>query len=186
MDPKCIEIGVMPSLDVAKVAYISHFRNGLMTQLKRLEIGDNLEESHMRNRQLISKWVYEKGQADNVIEKIIKEGKTYFVINDYDKLRKLYSQLLREIQRIISEGDFEAGKFLVETYAVKVDPELHKEVLERFEKLNITPYSGFINPVLTPVEENGKIVDVKVEYPDDFVEQMLYYAENYSFLPAYN
>ena len=140
----------------------------------------------MRNRQLISKWVYEKGMNENVIEKKIRDGKTYFVINDYQKLRGLFGQLLRETQRITSEGDFEAAKNLVETYGVKVDKELHKEVKERYEKLNIAPYKGFINPLLKPVYNGEKLVDVKVEYPDDFVEQMLYYDQNYSFLPTKN
>jgi dipeptidyl-peptidase-3 len=157
-----------------------------MLQLRRLQPGEQLEQAHMRNRQMISKWVYEHGKADNVIEKKIKDGKTYFVINDYDKLRDLFGQLLREVQRIKSEGDYQAAKNLVETYGVKVDKELHREVLKRFSKLNVAPYSGFINPRLVPVMEGDKITDVKVEYPDDFSQQMLEYAEKYSFLPTYN
>ncbi|RMG82984.1 MAG: dihydrofolate reductase [Bacteroidetes bacterium] len=186
MDPKLIEIGVMPSLEVGKAAYDDYIVNGLMRQLVRLKPGEQLEEAHMRNRQMVAKWVYEKGKADNVIEKKTKDGKTYFVINNYEKLRTLFGELLREIQRIKSEGDYQAGKYLVETYGVKVDPELHKEVLARWEKLNIAPYGGFINPVLKPVMENGRIVDVKIEYPEVFSEQMLYYAKKYSLLPNYN
>jgi dipeptidyl-peptidase-3 len=186
MDPKLIEIGVMETVDVGKAEYNRFIRNGLQLQLNRIEPGENLEQAHMRNRQMISKWVFEKGLSENVIEKKIKDGKSYFVINDYQKLRNLFGELLKEVQRITSEGDFEAAKNLVETYGVIVDKEMHKEVLERFSKLNISPYKGFINPVLKPVMENGKIVDVKIEYPEDFVEQMLYYGKNYSFLPIKN
>jgi dipeptidyl-peptidase-3 len=182
MDPKLIELGLMESLEVGKAEYDSYIRNGLMAQLRRIEPGDNIEEAHMRNRQLVAAWVYEKGQAENVIEKKVKEGKTYFVINDYNKLKVLFGDLLREIQRIKSKGDYEAGKALVENYGVKVDQEIHKEVLERSEKLNIPPYGGFINPKLVPVTKDGKIVDIQVEYPDNFTEQMLEYAESYSFL----
>lgn len=186
MDEKLIEMGIMPSLDVGKTEYNSYIKNGMLVQLVRLELGDNLEEAHMRNRQLVASWAYEQGKADNVIEKVTKEGKTYFVVRDYVKLQKIFGRLLREIQRIKSEGDYEAGKALVEDYGVKVDTELHKEVKERYEKLGIAPYAGFINPVLVPVMEGDKIVDVKVEYPADFTEQMLYYAKEYSFLPTYN
>jgi len=186
MDNKLVEIGVMPSLKVGQVAYDDYIRNGLMTQLSRLKLGEDIEEAHMRNRQLIAKWVYEKGMPDNVIEKKVKDGKTYFVVNDYKKLRTLFGDLLREIQRIKSEGDYEAGKNLVENYGVKVDPELHKEVLARYSKLNVAPYGGFINPRLVPVMEGGKIVDVKVEYPEDFTQQMLEYGKDYSFLPVEN
>ena len=140
----------------------------------------------MRNRQLISKWVYEKGSAENVIEKKTRQAKTYFVINDYIKLKKLFGKLLKEVQRITSEGDYNAAKKLVETYGVKVDPDLHKEVLERYSKLNIAPYKGFINPVLRPIIKGDKIIDVIIEYPDDFMQQMLYYAKNYSLLPNRN
>ena len=182
-DPKLVELGLMESLDVGKAEYNGYIRNGLMLQLRRLEVGDDVEEAHMRNRQLIAKWCFEKGQADNVIEKKVVDGKTYFVVNDYDKLRTLFGRLLREIQRIKSEGDYEAGKNLVETYGVKVDPELHAEVLRRTEKLNIAPYGGFINPRLVPVEDdNGEITDITVEYPEDFTGQMLEYADKYSFL----
>ena len=186
MDEKLIEMGIMPSLDVGKTEYNGYIKNGMMVQLVRLELGDNLEEAHMRNRQLVASWAYEQGKADNVIEKVTKEGKTYFVVRDYLKLQEIFGRLLREIQRIKSEGDYEAGKALVEDYGVKVDAELHKEVKERYAKLGIAPYAGFINPVLIPVMEGDKIVDVKVEYPDDFTEQMLYYAKEYSFLPTYN
>jgi dipeptidyl-peptidase-3 len=186
MDEKLIEMGIMPSLDVGKTEYNGYIKNGMMVQLVRLELGDNLEEAHMRNRQLVASWAYEQGKAENVIEKVTKEGKTYFVVRDYVKLQEIFGRLLREIQRIKSEGDYEAGKALVEDYGVKVDPELHKEVKERYEKLGIAPYAGFINPILVPVMEGDKIVDVKVEYPADFTEQMLYYAKEYSFLPTYN
>lgn len=182
LDKKMIDIGVMPSLDAGKAEYQKYIRNGLMLQLNRIEPGEDVEESHMRNRQLISAWAYEKGKPENVIERKVKEGKTYFLINDYEKLRSLFGEILKEVQRITSEGDYNAAQKLVETYAVKVDPELHKEVKERYSKLNIAPYKGFINPVLTPVYESGRITDVKVEYPDDFMGQMLYYGKNYSFL----
>ena len=186
LDPKLVEIGVMPSLDVGRVAYHQNIRNGLMTQLRRLKLGENIEEAHMRNRQIIAKWVYERGLPENVIEKQVNAGKTYFVINDYEKLRELFGQLLRETQRITSEGDYEAAKNLVETYGVVVDPALHAEVLARVEKLNVAPYSGFINPKLVPVMEGDRIVDVKMEYPEDFTQQMLDYAREYSFLPNHN
>ncbi len=186
MDPKLVEIGVMPSQDVGKSAYNGYIRNGLMWQLRRLKLGDNIEQSHMRNRQMVSSWVYEHGKEENVIEKKVENDKTYFVINDYQKLRTLFGELLREVQRIKSEGDFEAGKALVETYGVKVDAEIHKEVLARAEKLDIAPYSGFINPKLVAVMEGEAIVDVKIEYPDDFVAQMMEYAKDYAFLPTYN
>jgi len=186
MDTKMVDLGLIPSLDVAKAHYISYIRNGLMTQLRRIEPGKSIEQAHMRNRQLISKWCYEKGQADNVIEKVIIDGKTFFKINDYEKLRALFGDLLVEAQRIKSEGDYEAGKELVESYGIKFDPELHKEVLERFEKLNIAAYSGFVNPEYDLIETNGKITDIKVRYVDDFSEQMLKYSKKYSFLPDYN
>jgi len=186
MDEKMIEIGLIPSLEVAKAEYDGYIRNGMMTQLKRIELGKDIEESHMRNRQLVAKWVFEKGKNENIIEKKVKEGKTFFVVNDYIKLRNLFGQLLAEIQRIKSEGDFSAAEKLVEEYAVKVDPELHKEVLERFEKLDLPSYSGFINPILTPVDKDGKITDISIEYPENYAEQMLYYSKNYSYLPNIN
>ncbi|MBD81103.1 MAG: dihydrofolate reductase [Crocinitomicaceae bacterium] len=181
LDPKLIELGLMESLDVGKAEYDSYIRNGLMAQLRRLDLGDDIEEAHMRNRQLVAAWVYEKGQDENVIEKKTKDGKTYFVVNDYEKLRVLFGQLLKEIQRIKSTGDYDAGMALVENYGVKVDPVIHQEVLDRSEKLNIPPYGGFINPRIIAVEEEGKVVDVKIEYPADFTEQMLEYGKNYSF-----
>lgn len=181
LDPKLIELGLIPSLDVGKEAYDSYIKNGLMMQLRRLEPGEVVEEAHMRNRQMIAMWAFEKGQADNVIERKEKDGKSYFVVNDYDKLRDLFGQLLREVQRVKSEGDYEAGKNLIENYGVQVDQELHAQVLERAEALKSAPYGGFINPVLVPVtDDSGNITDVKVEYPADFTEQMLYYSENYS------
>ncbi len=186
MDPKLVEMGVMDNLDVGRAEYDSYIKNGMMLQLQRLKPGEQIEEDHMRNRQLIASWVFEKGMADGVISKEKRNGNTYFEINDYDKLRKLFGELLREIQRIKSEGDFEAGKALVENYGVKVDPELHAEVLARVAKFKSAPYGGFINPRLVPVEKDGKITDVKVEYPDDFASQMLYYSDEYSTLPVRN
>lgn len=186
MDPKLIELGLMPDMDVARAEYNSYIRNGLMTQLTRIEPGKNIEQAHMRCRQLIAAWSYEKGKTEKVIEKKIKDGKTYFVINDYDKLRGIFGELLKEIQRIKSEGDYEAGKNLVETYAVKIDNELHKEVLERYKKLKLAPYSGFINPVLKPVEKDGEIINIEVIYPNNFTDQMMYYSKNYSYLPTFN
>ena len=183
MDPKMVELKLLPSLDAAKAEYIKYIRNGLMTQLTRIQPGKDIEEAHMRNRLLIAKWCFEKGKADNVIEKKTKEGKTYFVINDYEKLHKLFGDLLKEVQRIKSEGDYNAGKELVETYAVKVDQDLLKEVLARYKKLNLAPYAGFINPEFVPVEKNGEIVDVKIVYPIDYVGQMLKYGKEHSFLP---
>ncbi len=186
MDPKLIEIGVMPNMEVAKAGYDSYIRNGLLTQLARIELGNNLEESHMRNRQMVAGWAYEMGREENVIERVMREEKTSYVINDYARLRELFGELLSELQRIKSQGDFEAGKALIETYGVKVDPLLHAEVLERYARLNIAPYSGIINPLLKAVMKGDEIVDVTIEYPDDFTEQMLYYAEHYSFLPNMN
>lgn len=186
-DQKLVDLGLMESLDVGKAEYDSYIRNGLMLQLRRIEPGEVIEESHMRNRQLVAGWCYEKGKADNVIERVEQDGKTYFRVNDYDKLRELFGQLLREIQRIKSQGDYEAGKALVEDYGVQVDKELHEEVLARAEKLNIAPYGGFINPRLVPMYDgDGNITDVKVEYPDDFTQQMLEYGEKYATLPLDN
>lgn len=186
IDPKLVEIGVMPSIDVGKAEYDSYITAGLLTQLYRIKPGDNLEEAHMRNRQLVSSWAYEKGQADNVIEKISRDGKTYFKVNDYEKLRALFGQLLSEIQRIKSEGDYEAGKNLVENYGVKVDQALLTEVHKRYEKLNIAPYQGFIQPRLVPITTGNEITDVRIEYPSDFVGQMFEYAGKYSNLPVKN
>ncbi len=183
MDPKLVEWGLIPDVAVGMTQYDSYIRNGLMVQLRRIEPGKTVEESHMRNRQLIAAWAYTKGKSTNVIERKFENGKTYFVVNDYEALRKLFGELLREIQRIKSEGDYKAGMDLVETYGVQVDEDIHKEVLARSEKLNIPPYFGFINPVLTPVlDDKGNIIDVSVSYPDNFTEQMLYYGTKYSFL----
>lgn len=187
IDQKLIDIGVMPSVEVGKAEYDNYITNGLMVQLARVKLGDHLEEAHMRNRQMIAQWAYEKGKAEKVIEKKkTEDGRTYFVINDYNKLRTLFGELLKEVQRIKSEGDFNAGKNLIENYGVKIDPELHKEVLDRYNKVGVPPYAGFIQPKLVPVMEGDKIVDVKIEYPYDFVQQMLEHGKNYGFLPVVN
>jgi dipeptidyl-peptidase-3 len=185
LDPKLVEIGVLPSVDAGRIGYDRFIRVGLMQQLWRIEPGADVEEDHMRNRQLVAAWAYEQGRAANVIERRTRDGKTYFVINDYTALREIFGAQLRELQRIKSEGDFAAIRELVETYAVKVDPTLHAEVRERYARLDIPPYSGFINPKLVPVEQDGAIVDVRIEYPADFTTQMLEYAERYSFLPTW-
>lgn len=183
MDPKLIDLGLIPSLEVGKAEYDGYIRNGLMTQLQRLETGKQIEEEHMQNRQLVAAWVFEKGAAQKVIEKVTRDGKTYYDIRDYEKLRVLFGELLREIQRIKSEGDYNAGKHLVETYGVKVDQKLHKEVLDRVKPLDIAPYSGFVYPVFTPVKnDKGEIIDIKIENKQDFVEQMLYYGKKYATL----
>jgi dipeptidyl-peptidase-3 len=184
--PKMQELGLLPNKEAAMAEYDNYLRNGLMTQLTRIQPGKHIEQAHMRNRQLISRWCYKNGKEENVIEEIKRNGKTYYKINDYDKLNALLGELLAEVQRIKSEGDYEAGKALVEAYAVKVDPELHAEVLERYKKLNLAPYGGFINPVLLPVYEGERITDVIVEYLDDYTEQMMKYAKEYSYLPTYN
>jgi dipeptidyl-peptidase-3 len=186
LDQKLVDIGVMPNIDAGKAEYDSYMMNGLMTQLTRIKPGHNLEEAHMRNRQLNTMWVYEKGKAENVVQFVKKDGKTYVQINDYNKLRQLFGELLREIQRIKSEGDYTAGKNLVENFGVKVDAALHKEVLERFNALNIKPYKGFIQPRYVPVMDGDKITDVKIEYPTNFFEQMMEYGKKYSFLPVHN
>ena len=165
-------------MEVAKSEYCNYIRNGLMVQLTRVKLGNNLEESHMRNRQLIASWVYEKGKADNVIERVSRDGKTYFTIRDYEALRKLFGRLLAEVQRVKSEGDFEGARNLIENYGVRIDPVLHQEVLERYQKLNVAPYAGFVNPKYRLVEEEGKVMDVKIEYPTDFLTQMLEYGDN--------
>ena len=185
-DPKMVELGLIPSLDVAYAEYARYIMNGMMTQLARIEPGKNVEEAHMRNRKLICEWCYERGKADKVIELVKENGKTYAVVNDFGKLRDLFGQMLREVQRIKSEGDYEAGKALVEQYAVTVDPELHKEVRDRYYALDIEPYGGFVNPEFELVEKDGKIVDVKISYPADYVKQMLGYSKDYSFLPNIN
>lgn len=187
MDEKLIELGLMESLETGKAEYDSYIRNGLMVQMQRLEPGTDIEESHMRNRQWVSAWAFERGIEENVISKVMKDGKTYFEINDYKKLQSIFGELLREVQRIKSEGDYEACKALVEGYGVKVDQKLHKEVLARVKKLNIAPYGGFINPKMVPTTDNtGEIVSIEMTYPDDFTVQMLDYAKRYSFLPDYN
>ena len=186
-DEKLVEIGLIPTLDVAWSQYSDYIMNGYMTQLSRIELGKDVEESHMRNRKLIAEWCYEKGKAENVIELVKKDGKTYIVVNDFVKLRKLFGELLCEVQRIKSEGDYEACKALVEGYAVKINPELHKEVIERNAALNIEPYGGFVNPEYELVTDaEGKVVDVKISYPANYVEQHLYYGKEYSFLPSLN
>lgn len=184
MDPKLIELEIMPHFEVAKAEYNSYIRNGLFTQLTRIEPGNDIEESHMRNRQIIAKWCFEKGGAEKIIERKIRDGKTFYVVNDYEKLRVLFGELLSEVQRIKSEGDYIAGKLLVETYGVKVDFELNKEAKRRFEKLKIAPYGGFVNPILKPVKKNEEIIDVLIEYPKDFAGQMMFYSDKYSFLPV--
>ena len=181
-DPKMVELGILPNMECYKAQYNDFIRNGLMSQLARIELGKNITESHMQDRALISWWCYEHGLKDNVIEKKVRDGKTYFVINDYEKLRGLFGELLAEIQRVKSEGDYEAGKNLVETYAVKIDLDLHKEVKARYEALGLKPYGGFINPDIVPVMKNGKVVDYQVNYPYDFLQQHLDYGKNYSFV----
>lgn len=186
MDSMMINLGLFTDTDVPKAEYDGYIRNGLMTQLVRILPGKNVEQAHMRGRKLIATWAYEHGKDKNVIEKVTRDGKTFVRINDYQALRGLFGQLLAEIQRIKSEGDFKAGKDLVETYGVIVDPALHKEMLERYRKLNIAPYAGFINPVLTPVMQGDTISDIRIEYPEDFAKQMLFYSTEYSFLPVMN
>jgi len=181
-DPRMVELGIMPDKDAYKAEYASYIRNGLFTQFTRVELGRPNTEAHMQNRKLIAQWCYEKGAKDNVIEKKVRDGKTYFVVNDYEKLRGLFAELLAEIQRIKSEGDYKAGKYLIETYAVNIDPELHKEVKARYEALQLKPYGGFINPEIVPVKRFGKVVDYKVEYPDDFLAQQLEYGKKYGSL----
>lgn len=186
LDPKLVELGVMPSIEVGKCEFDGYIRNGLITQLTRIPLGENLEEAHMRNRQLIAKWVYEKGKSENVIEFVKRDGKTFVKVNNYEKLRELFGQLLKEIQRIKSEGDFKAATALVEGYGVKVDQDLLKEVKDRFVKLNVAPYKGFIQPKLIPVMTGEKITDVKVEYPNNFLENQLWLGKQYSYLPNIN
>ena len=186
-DPKLVELGLTPNADAYKAEYYTYLMNGLMTQLVRIEPGNNVEEAHMRNRQLIARWVFEKGAADKVVELVKKDGKTYVVVNDYEKLRELFGELLSEIQRIKSTGDYQGAHDLVENYAVKVDPALHAEVLERYKKLNLAPYKGFVNPKYEAVvDAAGKITDVKVTYDEGYAEQMLRYSKDYSNLPSIN
>ena len=186
-DPKLVELGLLPDGEAYKAQYYTYLMNGLMTQLVRIEPGNNIEEAHMRNRQLIARWVYEKGMADKVVELTKKDGKTYVVVNDYERLRTLFGELLAEVQRITSTGDYAAARDLVETYAVKVDPSLHAEVLERYRKLNLAPYKGFVNPRYEPVtDSDGHVTDVKVTYDEGYAEQMLRYSRDYSTLPVRN
>ena len=187
MDPKLVEMNLVESDEVGKSEYDGYIRNGLMLQLRRLKRGEKIEQSHMRNRAYISRWVFEKGQPDNVIEKKIIKGKTFFTINDYQALRELFGLLLKEVQRIKSQGDYKAAKDLVEGYGIDVDASLHEEVLNRSESLNVAPYAGFMNPKLDLViDKDGSITDVKISYPDDFLDQMLHYDKTYSFLPLIN
>tara|TARA_B100001964_G_scaffold11215_1_gene11937 strand:+ start:2699 stop:4681 length:1983 start_codon:yes stop_codon:yes gene_type:complete len=187
MDPKLVQMNLVESDEVGKSEYDGYIRNGLMLQLRRLKRGEKIEQSHMRNRAYISRWVFEKGQPDNVIEKKIIKGKTFFIINDYQALRELFGLLLKEVQRIKSQGDYKAAKDLVEGYGIDVDASLHEEVLNRSESLNIAPYAGFMNPKLDLViDKDGSITDVQISYPDDFLDQMLHYDKTYSFLPLIN
>ena len=181
-DPKMVELGIMPDPEAYKAEYANYIRNGMMVQFSRVELGRPNTEAHMQNRKLIAEWCYEKGLAGKVIEKKVRDGKTYFVVNDYKALRGLFGELLAEVQRIKSEGDYEAGKALVEKYAVHIDPVLHKEVLERYAALNLKPYGGFVNPDIVPVVEDGKVTDYRVEYTDDYLGQMLKYGREYSAL----
>lgn len=186
-DPKLVELGLTPNLEAYKSQYYTYMMNGLMTQLVRIKPGNNIEEAHMRNRALIAHWCYEQGKADNVVELVKRNGKTYVQVNDYERLRQLFGRLLAEIQRIKSEGDYSAARNLVETYGVKVDPVLHAEVLERYARLNIAPYKGFINPVYTAVcDEKGNITDVRISYDESYEDQMLRYSRDYSTLPNIN
>ena len=186
-DPKMKELGLVPDAEAFKAGYYKYMMNGLMTQLVRIELGKNVEEAHMRNRQLIAKWVYEQGKTEHVVEWRKKNGKNYVVINDYLRLRELFGQLLAEVQRIKSEGDYEAGRQLVETYGVRIDLELHKEVKERYEKLHLSPYKGFVNPVMRLMKDASEtIVDVKLDYTESYTEQMLRYSKEYSYLPVIN
>ena len=181
-DPKMVELGIMPDPEAYKAEYSAYIRNGLFVQFNRVELGRPNTEAHMQNRKLIAEWCYEKGAKDNVIEKKVRDGKTYFVVNDFQALRGLFAQLLAEIQRIKSEGDYAAGKKLIETYAVNIDPELHKEVKARYEALNLKPYGGFINPEIVPVYKGREIVDYEIVYKDNYLEQMLEYGKKYATL----
>ena len=186
-DAKITELGLLPNEEAYKAAYYKYIMNGLMTQLVRIELGKDVTEAHMRNRQLIAKWAYEQGKVDKVIEIAERDGKHYIVVNDYAKLRELFGKLLAEVQRIKSEGDYAAGKALVENYGVKVDPTLHKEILERYTKLNLAPYKGFVNPQMKEVKNaKGEVTDIVLDYSEGYAEQMLRYSRDYSFLPTYN
>jgi len=181
-DPKLVELGILPDMEAYKAQYSSYIRNGIFTQFNRVEFGKKNMEAHMQNRKLIADWCYEKGLKDNVIEKKVRDGKTYFVVNDFEALRGLFGDLLAEVQRIKSEGDYEAGKALVETYAVNIDPELHREVLDRYASLGLKPYGGFLNPEIVPVEKDGKVVDYEIVYCDSYIDQMLEYGKKYATL----
>ena len=181
-DPKLVELGILPDMDAYKAQYSSYIRNGIFTQFTRVELGKKNMEAHMQNRKLIADWCYEKGLADNVIEKKVRDGKTYFIVNDYEALRGLFGELLAEVQRIKSEGDYEAGKALVQKYAVDIDPELHKEVLDRYAALGLKPYGGFLNPDIVPVVKDGEVVDYEIVYNDSYIGQMLEYGKKYSTL----
>ncbi len=186
-DPKAVELGLLPDKEAYKAEYYRYILNGLMTQLTRIQPGKQIEQAHMRNRQLIASWTYEKGKSENIIELKKKNNKSYVVINDYDKLRQLFGQLLKEIQRVKSEGDLNGAKVLIETYAIKVNPEIHKEVLERYSSLNIAPYKGFVNPVYKAIKNSdGKIIDVQIDYTENYFDQNLRYSKDYSVLPNYN
>ncbi len=186
-DPKLVELGLLPNAEAYKASYIAQMQNGLLTQLVRINLGNNIEEAHMRNRALIARWAFEHGKKDNVMELVKRDGKTFVKINDYSKLRHLFGELLAEIQRVKSTGDFKGAQTLVETYGVRIDPELHREILDRYAKLNIAPYKGFINPVYTAVRDNdGNITDVKISYTEGYAEQMLRYSKDYATLPLIN
>ena len=181
-DPKLVELGILPDMEAYKAQYTSYIRNGLFTQFTRVAFGKKNMEAHMQNRKLIAEWCYEKGMADKVIEKKVRDGKTFFIVNDFEALRGLFGELLAEVQRIKSEGDYAAGKALVEKYAVEIDPDLHREVLERYAALGLKPYGGFLNPEIVPVEKNGKVVDYEIVYQDSYLDQMLMYGKKYSTL----
>ena len=180
-DAKLVELGLVPDAEAYKAEYYSYMMNGLMTQLVRIEPGRTVEEAHMRNRQLIARWALEQGREANVVEMVVREGKTYVRVNDYMQLRALFGKLLAEVQRIKSEGDYEAARRLVEDYGVQVDPELHAEVLQRYERLHLAPYKGFVNPVYTlQTDAEGNVTDVQVSYTEGYAEQMLRYSREYS------
>ena len=186
-DPKMTELGLTPDAEAYKAQYYTYMQNGLLTQLVRIKPGNNIEEAHMRNRAFIAHWAYEHGRDKKVVELVKKGGKTYVRINDYPTLRQLFGKLLAEVQRIKSEGDYEAARQLVETYGVKVDPKLHKEILDRYNKLNLKPYKGFINPVYSAVRDaQGNITDVKLDYTEPYDKQMLRYSRDYNTLPDVN
>ena len=182
-DPMMVELGLVPDAEAYKAEYYKYMMNGLMTQLVRIELGKDVEEAHMRNRQLIARWAFEQGKAEQVVQMKQRGGKTFVVVNDYGKLRALFGKLLAEVQRIKSEGDYEAGRALVENYGVKVDPALHREVRERYEQLHLSPYKGFVNPVMHVVKEaDGTVSDITLDYTEGYAEQMLRYSRDYSYL----